>query len=262
MTKFYLLLSILFLTSCATVDEDTSAEDNPILVTKMVEDGDNYTFSYSGAKIITIANTTDNSKTTYTYSGDLITKYMETHTDGSTQTTNITYNSSNKITKKTSTYQGSTYTTDYAYIGADRVRITVAMLGTGTNKTYTREAYLNPDGSFKNWTETVVDIKPSGTTNGTGILQTISYDGGSNPFKNIVGYMRLMDTEGINGSTRNITNYNHRIQYTTGDEWTIFHSTYEYHINGYPKKDTRDYYEKTGVTITDTEITTYEYNHL
>lgn len=264
MKKFYFLLPILLLTSCAKVEEDTSAEDNPILVTKMVQDGDNYTFSYNGAKIVTMTNTTDNFKRTYTYSGDLITKYLDTFADGSTQTTNVTYNSSNKILKKSSTYQGGTYTTDYAYIGADRVRITVVLAQTNSTKTYVKDVYLNTDGSLKNWTETVADVKPTTTQNGTGILKNVAYDGGSFPFKNITGYTRLLESEEMNGSTRNVIDYNNRIQYTNipGDEWTIYHSTYEYNTNGYPKKDTKDSYEKTGTSITKTEITTYEYNHL
>lgn len=265
MKKFYFLLPILLLTSCSTVAEDTSNEDNPILVTKMVQAGDNYTFSYNGAKITEMKNTTANFKRVFTYTGDLITQYIDTLSDGSTQSTSITYNSSNKITKKTSIYNGVTYTTEYAYIGADRVRITESTIGSSTpSKIYVKDAYLNTDGSLKNWTETVAAAQTPGTIIGTGILKNVTYDGGSYPFKNVTGYTRLLDSKDMNGSPRNAVNYNHRIQYTNGtaDEWTVFHSTYEYHINGYPKKDTRDYYEKTGVTITDTKISTYEYNHL
>jgi hypothetical protein len=261
MKNFYLLLSLFFLASCSTAEENPE-DDNPILVTKMTENSDIYTFSYNGAKIVNV-NRGDGYKKVFTYNGDLITKYVETYPDNSTQTTNITYNSNAKILKKTSSYNGMTYTSDYTYMGADKVRIVLVASGSGTTKTYTRDAFLNSDGSLKNWTENVTEVVSPNTNTGTGVLQNIVYDGGSNPFKNVTGYYKLIESEDMSGSLRNVSKYDSRIQYNTGGtEWTIYQSTYDYNINGFPKKDTRDYFDKTGTSITKTDITTYEYNHL
>ncbi|WP_415324886.1 hypothetical protein [Chryseobacterium sp. MMS23-Vi53] len=266
MKKFYLLLPFLAVMSCSTVAEDTSDFDNPILVTKMVQDGDNYTFSYSGAKITEMRNTTDNWKRVFTYSGDLITKFVDTLPDNSTQTTTITYNSNNKITKKTTVYSAvpsQTDTTTYTYIGGDKIKIITTIAATGSTKTYTKDAVTNPDNSLKNWEENVSWVQGSTTTTGNGTLQTITYDGGSFPFKNVTGYTKLLlVTEDLNVSNRNVLRYKNIITYPgTGNEYTNFQSSYEYHTNGYPKKDVRDYYDENDMA-TSSEITTYEYNHL
>lgn len=265
MKKLYLLLPFFALMSCEkTIDQDTSEFDNPILVTKMVQNGDDFTFSYSGAKITEMKNTTDGWKRAFSYTGDLITKYIDTHADNSTEITTITYNSNHKITKKTtifSAFPGSTNTTTYAYIGGDKIKITATLASPGSTKTYTKDAFINTNGSLKNWTETVSEVLGAGTTNGTGILKDVKYDGGSFPFKNITGYTKMLESEDMNGSERNVVDYYNLITYPGGEESTIFKSTYEYHTNGYPKKDVRDYYHGNGLGYK-TEMTTYEYNHL
>lgn len=263
MKKIYFLLPFFALASCATVDEDTSQIDNPVLVTKMVQDGDNFTFSYNGTKITEMNNTTDAWKRNFIYTGDLITKYVNTYSDGTTDTTVLTYNSNQKITKKTTTASSMTTTVSYVYIGGDQIQITSALTAPGYSKTYTKMAYTNSTGSLKNWTETVSEVGTGGTVNGTGSLQTVIYDGGNFPFKNITGYVKMLESEDMNGSERNVLNYKHLITYptTAGEEATIFTSTYEYNTNGYPKKGIRDYYHGNGSGLS-SEITTYEYNHL
>lgn len=264
---YFLLLPFFAFTSCSTIEEDTSATDNPILVTKMVQDGDNYTFSYSGAKISEMNNTTDNWKRSFTYTGDLITKYVDTFSDGTTATTLLTYNSNEKITKKTTTASASAETTTVTYVylagGEGKIQITTAITEPGYSKTYVKTAYTNPNGSLKNWTETVSEAGTSGTVTGTGELKDIVYDGGSFPFKNITGYVKMLESEDMNGSERNVREYHNLITYPTisGVEHTIYKSTYEYHTNGYPKKDIRDFYDENGLA-TSSEMTTYEYNHL
>lgn len=264
MKKFYFLLTFFFLaSSCSTVEENTEDENNPILVTKKIEDGKTFTFNYNGAKITQM--TAPDFIRKYTYTEDLITKYVDSFNDGTTMTTTMTYNSSHKITKRLSVIEsGPTYTTDFAYIGADKVRIIKKYQETSSTKTCTIDALLNTDGSLKSWTEAVVEVQGTVTTNGTGTLKTIEYDGGSFPFKNITGYSRLLlETEDMNASIRNTKSFSHIIEYpsASGYEYTVFKSIYEYNTNGYPKKDTRDYYDPNG-TPTDTKITTYEYNRL
>lgn len=267
---YFLLLPFFAFTSCSTVEEDTSAIDNPILVTKMVQNGDNFTFSYSGSKITEMNNTTDNWKRNFTYTDNVITKYVDTFSDGTTATTVLTYNSNEKITKKITTYPTisptDTTTVTYVYLagGEGKIQITTEITSPGYSKTYVKIANTNTNGSLKNWTETVSEVGgTSGTVNGTGELQNIVYDGGYFPFKNVTGYIKMLESEDMNGSERNVREYHNLITYpsTSGVEHTIFKSTYEYNTNSYPKKDIRDFYDEAGLA-TSSEMTTYEYNHL
>lgn len=262
MKKLYFLLPFLALASCSTVEEDTSAFDNPVLVTKMVQHGDIITFSYSGKKITEMNNTTDNSKRVFTYTGDVITEYVDTFSDGTTATTLLTYNSNEKITKKTTTASGATMKTTYVYLaGGDKIQIITETTKPGYSSTSVKIAYTNPNGSLKNWEENITKTESGGTEEGTGVLKTIVYDGGSFPFKNITGYTKMLESGDMNGSGRNVLEYNDIITYPSKVEHTIYKSTYEYHTNGYPKKDIRDYYDQNGLATSST-ITTYEYNHL
>ncbi|SHH06779.1 YD repeat-containing protein [Chryseobacterium oranimense] len=273
MKKIYLLLPIFFLASCSSSDNETDTPNNngngndssPVLVTKMVSDGDISTFTYSGTKISQSKNLTDGSITNYTYTGDLITQTV-TSSSGSTFTTTYTYDGSNRLSKKKSVHTApglsATYEVNYTYTGSNNVKMVVTSSSTGSSNvtTYTRNATLNADGSLGSWTETVT--APTYTGNGT--LKPIVYDTKNTPFKNVTGYLKIIDQEEENGSTHNILDYNSVLQYsgTTGGEWSIFKSTYEYNASNYPIKDTRKYYDKTGTTVTSTEINTYEYNHL
>ncbi|SDI48299.1 hypothetical protein SAMN05421846_108112 [Chryseobacterium taeanense] len=265
MKKNYLLFSLCAIISCGTADRDTSEFDNPVLVTKMVQDGDNFIFSYDGAKITEMKNTTENWTRVYTYTGDLITKYVDTYSDGTVDTTILTYNSNQKITKQTQTSSdspNSSSTTTYIYIEGDKIKITQTFVSPGNTKTYVRDSYTNSDGSLKNWTETVTDVYPTVTYTGTGSLQNIVYDGGHYPFKNVTGFIKMLESEDMNGSARNLKEYKNIITYSNGgEESTIFKSTYEYNNKSYPTKAIRDYYHSNNQPYK-SEITTYEYNHL
>ncbi|MCQ9641312.1 hypothetical protein MP478_18175 [Chryseobacterium sp. WG14] len=281
MKKTYLLLPIFFLASCSSSDDDIEAALNngnnnnnnnntPVLVTKMVADGDVSTYTYNGTKLSESKNLTDGTVTTFFYTGDLITKSV-TSGSNSTYTTTYTYDGSSRLSKKatvhTATNLSSTTEIIYTYPSPNNVKMVVTLStgGSSVTKAYTRNAILNADGSIKNWTETVTSPLPSGGFDtGNGILQPIVYDTKNAPFKNVTGYLKLMDQEDENGSAHNVTDYKNVIQYSisTGTEWTIFSSIYVYNASGYPIKDTRKYYDKTGSSVTNTEVTTYEYNHL
>lgn len=265
MKKNYLLFTLCAIVSCGTADQDTSEFDNPILVTKMVQDGDNFTFSYNGAKITEMKNTTENWTRSFTYTGDVITKYVDTYSDGTVDTVLLTYNSNQKITKKTYTssdFTNSSNTITYIYTGINQIKITQTFISPGNTKIYVRDAYTNSDGSLKNWTETVTNVQGTTTSTGTGSLQNIIYDGGHYPFKNITGFIKMLESEDMNGSARNVKEYKNIITYSNGgEESTIFKSTYEYNTKSYPTKAIRDYYHSNNQPYK-SEMTTYEYNHL
>jgi len=281
MKKAYLLLPIFFLASCSSSNDDTESSNNngnnnssgPVLVTKMVADGDTSTFTYSGSKISQIKNISTGEVTLFGYSGDLITQQVTTGSNISYKTT-YSYDGNGRLSKKiymeTHLTSGGTSTveTNYSYLSSNSVKITYTANFTGTSatRTGTKTATLNADGSLSSWTETAsVPNNTGGFHSATGSLQPIEYDTKNTPFKNITGFLKIVDTEDENGSSHNILSYNNLLNYnngTGGAEWGIFKSVYEYNTSGYPTKNVRTYYNKTGTGVTNSELNTYEYNHL
>ncbi|MCS3867379.1 hypothetical protein J3D55_000295 [Chryseobacterium ginsenosidimutans] len=272
MKNYYLLLPIFLLASCSSgTDEatDNSGSDNntPVLVTKMVEDGETYTFTYNGTKISEKKHSSGDA-TTYTYTGDLITKFVEK--DGSiTESTVLTYDSSSRLSKKVMTHTSTginnyTTTIDYTYLTINNVKIVETTNNPTANytKTHTRDVLLNTDNSLKGWTTTVTETQSSGTLTGSGGLLGVLYDSSNSPFKNITGYLKIIDAEGMTGSPHNLLNYSDKVSYTDGGwETTIFSSVLEYNSSSYPTKETKKYKDQNG-TLYSTRINTYEYNHL
>ncbi|WP_288448059.1 hypothetical protein [uncultured Chryseobacterium sp.] len=280
MKKSFLLLPVFFLASCSSSDDTASSSNNennnssgPVLVTKMVSDGHTSTFTYSGSKIAQIKNISTGEVTLFGYSGDLITQQVTTGAGISYKTT-YNYDGNSRLSKKVYTETNlvsggsSTVESNYAYLSSNSVKITYTANFTGSSavRTGTKTATLNADGSLSSWTETAsVPNNTGGFHSATGSLQPIVYDTKNTPFKNITGFLKIIDTEDENGSTHNILSYNNFLNYnngTGGAEWGIFKSTYEYNDSGYPTKNVRTYYNKTGSGITNSELTTYEYNHL
>lgn len=281
MKKTYLLLPIFFLASCSSSNDDTDSSNNnqnnndnsPVLVTKMVADGETSTYTYNGSKISQIKNITTGEVTSFSYSGDLITQQVTTGSSTSYKTTYV-YDGSNRLSKKTysETYLTSgtisTVETNYNYLSANSVKITYTANFTGSSavRTGSKTATLNADGSLSSWTETAsVPNNTGGFHSATGALQPIVYDTKNVPFKNITGFLKIIDTEDENGSVHNILSYNYVLNYNNGagsGEWGIFKCVYEYNNSGYPTKNVKTYYNKTGTGVTNSEMNTYEYNHL
>ncbi|MDQ1856735.1 hypothetical protein [Chryseobacterium sp. WLY505] len=280
MKKAYLLLPVFFLASCSSSNDDTTSsnnngnnnEDSPVLVTKMVADGETSTYTYNGSKISQIKNTSTGEVTLFSYSGDLISQQVTTGSSTSYKTT-YSYDGNSRLSKKiySETYllsgTVSTVETNYAYTASNAVKITYTASFTGSPvRTGTKNATLNADGSLSSWTETAsVPNNTGGFHSATGALQPIVYDTKNLPFKNITGFLKIIDSEDENGSTHNIVSYNNVLNYNNGagsGEWGIFKSTYEYNNSGYPTKNVKTYYNKTGTGITNSELNTYEYNHL
>lgn len=280
MKKTYLLLPIFFLASCSSSNDETDSSNNngnnnnsdPVLVTKMVADGETSTYTYNGSKISQIKNITNGEVTSFSYSGDLITQQVTTGSSTSYKTTYV-YDGSSRLSKKTysETYLTSgtvsTVETNYNYLSGNSVKITYTASFTGSPvRTGTKNATLNADGSLSSWTDTAsVPNNTGGFYSATGALQPIVYDTKNVPFKNITGFLKIIDTEDENGSVHNILSYNYVLNYNNGagsGEWTIFKSVFEYNNSGYPTKNVKTYYNKTGTGVTNSEVNTYEYNHL
>lgn len=276
MKKTYLLLPIFLLASCSSSNNDDDSsnnngnnnDNNPVLVTKMTMDGDVLTFTYNGSKISQIKNLTEGSVTTFTYSGDLISQSVVNGSNTSL-TTKYTYDGSGRLTKKTinGTDFGGLWSSEssYTYQANNNVKIVYTASTSASTRNETRNAVLNADGSMSSWTGTLSRTQNNTTETATSTLKTVVYDTKNAPLKNITGYLKIVDNEDESGSAHNTLSYNHIISYNngTGTEWTIFKSNFEYNASGYPTKEVRSYYDKTGNTPTgSTDINTYEYNHL
>ena len=261
--NFWLFLSLLILSiSCdrkdGLSDENTTTNNTPILVTKLLtDDGVEFNFKYDSNKILEI-NTIEE-KTIYFYTGELITKsqYLGDFSNGVyyvSELTDYTYDNSGRLSKSVTVTNDTsnnytnktTKTTTYSYLSNSLIKITENEDGVINNY----DVNTNSDGSVKSWVKT--DSKGAKIGN-----VTIVYDNKNSPFKNIKGFYKIyfFDIQ-MNSSFQNILEYNY-----SGDEQRKYKAVYQYNSNNYPTKSINSYYNSNG-TIDYTLVLTYQYNHL
>ena len=261
--NFWLFLSLLILSiSCdrkdGLSDENTTTNNTPILVTKLLtDDGVEFNFKYDSNKILEI-NTIEE-KTIYFYTGELITKsqYLGDFSNGVyyvSEITDYTYDNSGRLSKSVTVKNDTsnnntnktTKTTTYSYLSNSLIKITENEDGVINNY----DVNTNSDGSVKSWVKT--DAKGAKIGN-----VTIVYDNKNSPFQNIKGFYKIyfFDIQ-KNSSIHNILEYNY-----VGDEQRKYKAVYQYNSNNYPTKSINSYYNSNG-TIDYTLVLTYQYNHL
>ena len=261
--NFWLFLSLLILSiSCdrkdGLSDENTTPNNTPILVTKLLtDDGVEFNFKYDSNKILEI-NTIEE-KTIYFYTGELITKsqYLGDFSNGVyyvSEITDYTYDNSGRLSKSVTVTNDTsnnytnktTKTTTYSYLSNSLIKITENEDGVINNY----DVNTNSDGSVKSWVKT--DSKGAKIGN-----VTIVYDNKNSPFQNIKGFYKIyfFDIQ-KNSSIHNILEYNY-----VGDEQRKYKAVYQYNSNNYPTKSINSYYNSNG-TIDYTLVLTYQYNHL
>ena len=261
--NFWLFLSLLILSiSCdrkdGLSDENTTTNNTPILVTKLLtDDGVEFNFKYDSNKILEI-NTIEE-KTIYFYTGELITKsqYLGDFSNGVyyvSEITDYTYDNSGRLSKSVTVTNDTsnnytnktTKTTTYSYLSNSLIKITENEDGVINNY----DVNTNSDGSVKSWVKT--DAKGAKIGN-----VTIVYDNKNSPFQNIKGFYKIyfFDIQ-KNSSIHNILEYNY-----VGDEQRKYKAVYQYNSNNYPTKSINSYYNSNG-TIDYTLVLTYQYNHL
>lgn len=261
--NFWLFLSLLILSiSCdrkdGLSDENTTTNNTPILVTKLLtDDGVEFNFKYDSNKILEI-NTIEE-KTIYFYTGELITKsqYLGDFSNGVyyvSEITDYTYDNSGRLSKSVTVTNDTsnnytnktTKTTTYSYLSNSLIKITENEDGVINNY----DVNTNSDGSVKSWVKT--DSKGAKIGN-----VTIVYDNKNSPFQNIKGFYKIyfFDIQ-MNSSFQNILEYNY-----SGDEQRKYKAVYQYNSNNYPTKSINSYYNSNG-TIDYTLVLTYQYNHL
>ena len=182
--------SLLVLSSCSS-DDDTTAT---VLLKKAsyVSTGESFTtdFTYSGNKLVSWVDSFGDKKT-FTYTGDLITKIVDTDDKGNVDyTTEFTY-TNGKLTSEISLETGDDYKykTKYVHntdgtISFEEFRVAVA---TGKEEKYGDIGKY----TFKNGNL----VKKEKSYNGTNSSETYEYDAKNNPFKNVVGFNLFVDDE-------------------------------------------------------------------
>ena len=221
--------SLLVLTSCSS-DDSNSSEPTPILLKKVsyVSIGESYTvdFTYSGNKIVSNVNNYGE-KTTFTYTGDLITKIVDTDDKGNVDyTTEFTY-TNGKLTSALSLEDGDEYKykTKYVHntdgsISFEEFKITVA---TGVEEEDGSGKYTYKDGNLVK--------KEKKSYNGYESSVTYEYDAKNHPFKNVLGFNLLLNDE---------ESYLNNIVKTTIST-DIYTNTYKYNAEGFPTEQKHFY---------------------
>ena len=226
--------------SCSSDDDSTPVTEQSNLIKKTVmttEDGlelvTNY--NYNGNKIVSIVSS-DDSSTTFVYTGDLITevKYYE---DGElVQTEAYTYTSDNKLATHT-----MFLTQDYARKG----EFTYNANNTITINYFTgdAESQTTPSGTY---TLTVANENITQVNTGSSI-STAVYDSGFDPMYNITGYqaVNLAYNEGGKNNVISSTGDN-----VLGEAVLQYTTTYTYNGANYP------------VTADETDVETGEVYHV
>ena len=230
MKNVILALGITLLTLNSCSDNDKNPVEEIVLVKKMIEtdsQGKSSTTSitYSGNKIASaIASGSDNYKTVYTYTGDVITKEEEydTTTNSLTSTNDYTYLNGVLSTSIKSTPTGSSeYKTLFIHNTDGAVNVVNSTIITATKKeTITSTAkYTYTNGNL---------IKTDYSTNSVVNTTSYEYDSKNNPLKNILGIKLLLDFDAqisINNWTKSTEIYG-TSTYTTSPIYTYNSSNY------------------------------------
>ena len=225
--------SLLVLSSCSS-DDDTTAT---VLLKKAsyVSTGESFTtdFTYSGNKLVSWVDSFGDKKT-FTYTGDLITKIVDTDDKGNVDyTTEFTY-TNGKLTSEISLETGDDYKykTKYVHntdgtISFEEFRVAVA---TGKEEEYGDIGKY----TFKNGNL----VKKEKSYYGTNSSETYEYDAKNNPFKNVVGFNLFVDDE-EGAYVNNIV----KRTYSDSNSTDTYTNTYEYKYNaeGFPTEQ-KDFY--------------------
>lgn len=228
------------MTSCSGDDDSSTVNEQSHLVKKTIattEDGYELVtnYNYDGHKIVSIVSS-DDSSTTFTYTGDLITE-MKYYEDGVlVQTETYTYTSDNKLATHTM-YLGEDY--------ARRGEFTFNADNTVTINYFSgdAESQTTPTGTY---TLTLTNDNVTQVNTGS-TIRTAVYDTGLDPMYNVTGYqaVNLGYNEGGRNNVISSTGENGMgevvLQYTT---------TYTYNDANYP------------VTADETDVETGEVYHV
>jgi hypothetical protein len=233
--KTVLILSIILisLSSCST-DNNSNPQKLLKSLVEVSTDGSTTTtqFYYSGSKISSAES--EQFRTEFTYTDDLITKIVSFNKESNHQTTFVYLYSNGVLTKLTSS---DNYEIQYTYNNDGTVNYIKYLTNNNSNPSVVYHGVL----TFKN--ENLTKDKRISNTAGSDVLSqkttTMDYDNKRNPLHNIVGYSKLLDgfkTISMNNIANTLEESS--IKYISTDQIVSsaknYTSTYKYDSDGYP----------------------------
>ena len=224
----FLLISTL--ASCSTDSESKTEtqQTNSILVKKIIKtyrpnEVDILTYKYDGNKIV--SETWDGGLITYyTYTGDVITKIETKGADNITKSSFDYIYLNGKVVKEIEKNNWETDSRTYTY----NANGTVSYARTRTGGESTTGLLTFENGNLVKNEEFYGGQYPSTST------YIFGYDTKNNPFKNVLGFNLLFDTNEDMYSKNNMT------QDGSGGGNTKDYYTFKYDANGYPTERTGD----------------------
>jgi hypothetical protein len=211
--------SLLVLSSCSG-DDDNSLDSNTLILPKKfdyVSEGKSHSnqYIYNGNKIVSIIGD-DGGKSTYSYTGDLITKIVVTDINGTIILTIEYVYINGKLSSRTQLQTGES--TKFKIKYTHNTDGTVSVVGftinaaTGVEQDrYEGGKYIYKDG---NLTAIEYEGRPSDSS-------TFEYDTKNNPFKNVLGFNLLLEYD-----------FNNRVKAIYSN--TVVTHTYKYNVDGFP----------------------------
>ena len=227
---FFTLLLIHTLVSCSTDSESITEtqQTNSIVVKKIIKtygtnEVDILTYKYDGNKIV--SETWDGGLITYyTYTGDVITKIETKGADNITKSSFDYIYLNGKVVKEIEKNNWETDSRTFTY----NANGTVSYARTRTSGESTTGLLTFENGNLVKNEEFYGGQYPSTST------YIFGYDTKNNPFKNVLGFNLLFDTNEDMYSKNNMT------QDGSGGGNTKDYYTFKYDANGYPTERTGD----------------------
>lgn len=218
MKKFLCLFSALtlVLTSCSSDDDNTSAEEKLLLpktekysYSSNPDENSIVTYKYDGNKIVSLSYDGEE-QTLFTYTGNLITKavYVESYEGGTrTRITTFTYeNNKLKSSLKTNSENTTSIKKTYTY-NANGTISTVSVLTDPATKKEVQDSSsiltLDANGNI---------VKDEFNN----FSSTFEYDAKYSPFKDILGYTLLLDSDIFDREVNSINNITKVVERTDG----------------------------------------------
>lgn len=239
MKKLICLIGIcaLVLTSCSTSDSASTTDENEVLVMSEVDtyanDGSTFTtnFTYDGKKLVQTTSS-DGYHELYTYTGDLLTK-IESFDAGNTLLQRETYSYSSDGLLESSLSLDYTYNKGFRETYIYNIDGTVSVAGfegdlvsqVNANRTGV-VSFVN--GEVTNYENTNITFGETSTT-------TYVYDTKNNPFKNVIGFDKLIfvNSEAVRATHNVLTQ-----SYTSPSLTYVFSSSYTYNGLNFPTLQT------------------------
>ena len=245
MKKLLLLfgLSIVFFASCVPHPEEDPDPFLPPALSLLKKQVDTYdrpalpegdsivttNFTYSGFKLVSAIDDTDDADMYVTYTGSLITKMEWKLADGTVEQTDIfEYDDTNRLSTYIMIDPGMDWGDKETYVYNSNGTIGVThFIGDATTQTQ-----LNDTSVI-----TLTNGEVSNITTDDGTVYTYMYDNKNNPFKNVTGYSKISFAGGVaDGKSHNI------IQETAliGTDSQTYNYVFTYNSAGYPLTSTQE----------------------